>query len=65
MNQTKDKLLKFAVRLRRWLADDWLEKIVALVLACIVWIVVKDRLSRSKKVTLPEGWNTTRVTETR
>ncbi|HEY2573322.1 MAG TPA: hypothetical protein VGH65_04605 [Verrucomicrobiaceae bacterium] len=53
------------MRLRRWLADDWLEKIVALVLACIVWIVVKDRLSRSKKVTLPEGWNTTRVTETR
>ena len=32
---------------------------MALVLACIVWMVVKDRLSRGKKVTLPEGWNTT------
>jgi hypothetical protein len=35
------------------------------VLACIVWVVVKDRLSRSKKPTVPEGWNTTRVTEPR
>ena len=39
--------------------------IVALVLACIVWMVVKDRLARGKKVTLPEGWNTSRATETR
>lgn len=65
MKPARDKLLRFAVQLKRWFADDWLEKLVALVLACIVWMVVKDRLSRGKKVTLPEGWNTTRATETR
>ena len=65
MKPTKDRLLKFAAQLKRWFADDWLEKLVALVLACIVWIVVKDRLARGKKVTLPEGWNTARATETR
>lgn len=65
MKPTRDKLLRFAVQLKRWFADDWLEKLVALVLACIVWMVVKDRLSRGKKVTLPEGWNTTRAAETR
>lgn len=64
MKQTKDRLLKFAAQLKRWFVDDWLEKLVALVLACIVWVVVKDRITRGKKVTLPEGWNT-RVTETR
>lgn len=65
MKPTRDKLLRFAVQLKRWFTDDWLEKLVALVLACIVWMVVKDRLSRGKKVTLPEGWNTPRPTETR
>ena len=65
MKPARDKLLRFAVQLKRWFVDDWLEKLVALVLACIVWMVVKDRLSRGKKVTLPEGWNTTRATETR
>lgn len=65
MKLTMDKLQKFAVQLKRWCLDDWLEKLVAVVLACIVWMVVKDRITRGKKVTLPEGWNTTRVTETR
>lgn len=65
MKSTKDRLLKLAVQLKRWCTDDWLEKLVALVLACIVWMVVKDRLARGKKVTLPEGWNTSRATETR
>jgi len=65
MNPTKDRLLKFATQLKRWFADDWLEKLVALVLACIVWMVVKDRITRGKNVTLPEGWSTKRAAETR
>ncbi len=64
MKPIKDRLLKFGVQLKRWFLEDWLEKLVALVLACIVWVVVKDRITRGKNVTLPEGWNT-RVTETR
>ncbi len=65
MKPMMDRLRKFGVQLKRWCVDDWLEKLVAVVLACIVWMVVKDRLARGKKVTLPEGWNTTRATETR
>lgn len=64
MKPTKDSLLKFAAQLKQWFMEDWLEKLVALVLACIVWVVVNDRISRGKKITLPEGWNT-RVTEKR
>lgn len=64
MKPTKDNLLKLAAQLKQWFMEDWLEKLVALVLACIVWLVINDRISRGKKITLPEGWNTT-VTEKR
>ncbi|MEI6536275.1 MAG: hypothetical protein WCN98_13090 [Verrucomicrobiaceae bacterium] len=52
------KLRKFATQLRLWCLDDWEAKLVALVLASIVWYVVKDKVARDKKVTLPEGWST-------
>lgn len=65
MKQPKNPLLKFAEQFKRWCTEDWLEKLVALLLACIVWMVVKERIIRSKKITLPEGWNNPRPAETR
>ena len=36
-----ERLRKFTTRLSRWFADDWEAKIVALVLAVLVWWGVK------------------------
>ena len=62
MNLTMEKLRKFATLLKQWCVDDWEAKLVALVLAFLVWYVVKDKVAREKKVTLPEGWNTRTTT---
>jgi diadenylate cyclase len=43
------------VWLKEWLTDDWEAKLVALVLAFLVWYVIKDKIQRSDQ--LPEGWN--------
>lgn len=52
------KLRKFATQLKLWLIEDWEAKLVALVLASLLWYVVKDKVVRDKKITLPEGWST-------
>lgn len=58
------KLRKFATQLRLWCIDDWEAKLVSLVLASLMWYVVKDKVVRENKITLPEGWST-RATPTR
>lgn len=65
MKPRTDRLRKFAAQLKNWCVDDWEAKIVALVLACIVWFVVRDKIARDKKITLPEGFNMTRSPEAR
>lgn len=52
------KLRKFATQLKLWLIEDWEAKLVSLVLASLLWYVVKDKVVRDKKITLPEGWST-------
>ncbi len=52
------KLRNFAIQLKLWCIDDWEAKLVSLVLAALVWYVVKDKVARDKKITLPEGWST-------
>ncbi len=52
------KLRKFTTQLKLWCVDDWEAKLVSLVLAFLVWYVVKDKVAREKKITLPENWST-------
>ncbi len=56
------KLRKFATQFKLWCLDDWEAKVVALILASLLWYVVKDKVARDKKITLPEGWSTRATT---
>ena len=49
------RLRKSAVWLKDWLTDDWEAKLVALVLAFLVWYVIKDKTREPRQV--PEGWS--------
>lgn len=41
----------------RWITHDWEAKLICLVLAFLLWYVVKDQIARSKpKPEMPEGW---------
>ncbi len=51
-------LRKFATQLKLWCLDDWEAKIVALILASLLWYVVKDKVARDKIIKLPDGWKT-------
>lgn len=64
MKPKMKKTRKFATLLKLWCLDDWEAKLVSLVLAFLVWYVVKDKVEREKKITLPENW-TSRVTAQR
>lgn len=48
------RLRKSALWLKDWLTDDWEAKLVALVLAFLVWYVIKDKTHESPQV--PEGF---------
>jgi hypothetical protein len=43
------------VWLKDWLTDDWEAKLVALVLAFLVWYVIKDKITR-EPTPVPEGF---------
>ena len=58
MNPTTARLKKFAALLKEWCIDDWEAKLVALVLAFLVWYIVRDKLAKNNKFTPPDGWNT-------
>lgn len=53
MNPTLEKLKNLAPQLKLWISHDWEAKLVALVLAFLLWYVVKDQVVRAKP--LPEG----------
>jgi diadenylate cyclase len=43
-----ENLKKFAQLLKLWVTRDWEAKLVALVLAFLLWYVVKDQVSRGR-----------------
>jgi diadenylate cyclase len=43
-----ENLKKFAQLLKLWITRDWEAKLVALVLAFLLWYVVKDQVSRGR-----------------
>ncbi len=55
MNPTLEKLKNLAPQLKLWVTNDWEAKLVSLVLAFLLWYVVKDQVARGK-MTIPEGW---------
>jgi hypothetical protein len=54
MNQALEKLKNLAPLLKLWITRDWEAKLVALVLAFLLWYVVKDQVRG--KMHLPDGW---------
>jgi diadenylate cyclase len=55
MNPTLEKLKNLAPLLKLWCTRDWEAKLVALVLAFLLWYVVKDQVGRAR-MQVPEGW---------
>lgn len=55
MSPPLEKLKSLAPQLKVWIAHDWEAKLVALVLAFLLWYVVKDQVARGR-MSLPEGW---------
>jgi hypothetical protein len=48
MNPILENLKKFGQLLKLWVTRDWEAKLVALVLAFLLWYVVKDQVSRGR-----------------
>ncbi len=44
MKTTKEQLEELGQTLKRWFTHDWEAKLVSLVLAFLVWYIVKDRI---------------------
>ncbi len=43
--------------LKLWFTRDWEAKLVALVLAFLLWYVIKDQINRANiKLDAPKGW---------
>lgn len=55
MNPALENLKKLAPLLKLWITRDWEAKLVALVLAFLLWYVVKDQVARAS-MPLREGW---------
>ena len=56
----KEKQHEVNIRLatvRRWFTHDWEAKLVALFLACLVWYMVKEIVTRERKIEMPKGWS--------
>ena len=47
---------RWSAAVRRWITHDWEAKLVCLVLACLVWYMVKDMVAREHKFDMPKGW---------
>lgn len=44
-------------RLKLWVTRDWEAKLVSLVLAFLLWYVIKDQINRANiKLEAPKGW---------
>ena len=58
MNPTTEKLRKYTTLLSRWFKDDWEAKIVALVLAVLVWWGVRTLIASdvNEKTRVPSGF---------
>jgi hypothetical protein len=60
MNPMTDRWHKVTKQLKRWCADDWEAKIVALVLAVLVWWGVKTLIASDvrerNRVPVPSGF---------
>jgi hypothetical protein len=48
MNPALEKVKKLVPRLKLWITRDWEAKLVALVLAFLLWYVVRDQVSRGR-----------------
>lgn len=48
MKMTKSQLQQFVARIRKMFTHDWEAKLVALVLAFLVWYIVKDRVDSAQ-----------------
>ena len=48
MNPLLENLKKLAPLLKLWITRDWEAKLVALVLAFLLWYVVKDQVARGR-----------------
>ena len=48
MNPMVERLKKFGQLLKLWVTRDWEAKLVSLVLAFLLWYVVKDQVSRGR-----------------
>jgi hypothetical protein len=53
---------KLAPLLKLWVTRDWEAKLVALVLAFLLWYVVRDQVSRAS-MPLRENWPQIRTTD--
>lgn len=60
MNPKTGKMRKFTKQLSTWFIDEWEAKLAALVLAMVVWYVVKDRIraeaAERGQFTVPSGY---------
>ena len=48
MKTTTTQLQQFALRIKRLFTHDWEAKVVAIVLAFLVWYIVKDRVEMAQ-----------------
>ena len=62
MKLTKHQLQELAPKVRRLFTHDWEAKLVALVLAFLVWYIVKDQVARGRKFPVPDGWGKSNAT---
>jgi hypothetical protein len=55
MNRVLEKMRKLAPLLKLWVTRDWEAKLVSLVLAFLLWYVVRDQVARAT-MPLRENW---------
>ena len=55
MNPPLERLKKLGPLLKLWVTRDWEAKLVALVLAFLLWYVVKDQVARAGRTPRPEN----------
>ena len=56
MKPNQPKLKAILDSTKRRLAHDWEAKLVALILAFLVWYIIKDQIARNKRYDFPEGY---------
>ena len=53
MSPALENLKKAGPQLKLWITRDWEAKLVSLVLAFLLWYVVKDQVNRGRRYDLP------------